>query len=816
MRELKKGILPEGTEMGSIGGVDVKQFASKDGTAIQLTGSKGYVQLSREDAAKLAARLAKWAGSKTSAQPGEYESVQESDCGCGPDCACGGNCGPDCNCQNCGESTTEAVGSFADPIYDLIEELGSHSIVLDELIRYLDGDTIKDFVSDFRRHNDMPEMKDDADESVTEAEGHKVINHNNPVHLAGDSIWQGKDRDEEVTDTVNVGKISINKDEDGYVSVSVDHDGPWTIYTDTGFEDAISEIIGMDVGWSEQGMQEKGTAHLEADYGEENESIKRKERTMEEIDRILQIAGIQKAPVAVEEDKDTGWVTPEGGPLSYKKVGEYTYIVKDENGKEHKAEMGAMGDEQDNYSGDEVEKTMDQEGLAMLIRQAKMGAPVKEAEPMGDVPKFACINIDTGEYGYCHKNELHKYTHYIPADEFTYFDPGSGINYADFDDQMADQEGWKKIPTKQSAGDFKSPEGGPLSYKRVGEYTYIVKDENGKEHKAEAGATDDTQDKYSGDEVEKSMDQEGLAMLIRQAKMGAPVKEAEPMGDVPKFACINIDTGEYGYCHKNELHKYTHYIPADEFTYFDPGSGINYADFDDQMADQEGWKKIPTKQSAGDFKSPEGGPLSYKRVGEYTYIVKDENGKEHKAEAGATDDTQDNYSGDEVEQTMDQKGLEMLIRQAKMGAPVKEAKKELDEEPNEGNEFSGELAKAKKAGKKEFEVDGKKYKVESEEADEEVVAEAPTMDTTQLINLLKNSGISEEQINKKLDEWANTPAGVGEVEPTVHAGDANDDFAQAVNLSLKRYLDAQDMKVNVTESHTKEKLSNAYKDFKAK
>tara|TARA_Y100000389_G_scaffold75314_2_gene71936 strand:- start:5814 stop:7181 length:1368 start_codon:yes stop_codon:yes gene_type:complete len=147
------------------------------------------------------------------------------------------------------------------------------------------------------------------------------------------------------------------------------------------------------------------------------------------------------------------WVTPEGGPLSYKKVGEYTYIVKDENGKEHKAEMGAMGDEQDNYSGDEIEQTMDQEGLQMLIRQAKKGAP----------------------------------TH----------------------------------------GDFKSPEGGPLSYKRVGEYTYIVKDENGKEHKAEAGATDDTQDNYSGDEVEQTMDQEGLEMLIRQAKMGAPVREEE-------------------------------------------------------------------------------------------------------------------------------------------------------------------------------------------------------------------------------------------------------------------------------------------------
>jgi len=29
----------------------------------------------------------------------------------------------------------------------------------------------------------------------------------------------------------------------------------------------------------------------------------------------------------------------------------------------------------------------------------------------------------------------------------------------------------------------------------------------------------------------------------------------------------------------------------------------------------------------------------------------------------------------------------------------------------EGNEFSGELAKAKASGKEEFEVDGKKYKV---------------------------------------------------------------------------------------------------------
>jgi hypothetical protein len=89
----------------------------------------------------------------------------------------------------------------------------------------------------------------------------------------------------------------------------------------------------------------------------------------------------------------------------------------------------------------------------------------------------------------------------------------------------------------------------------------------------------------------------------------------------------------------------------------------------------------------------------------------------------------------------------------------------------------------------------------------EVVSEAPTMDTTQLINLMRLSGINEETIKQKLDEWANTPEGVGEVEPTAH-GDAYD-FAQSVNLSLKRYLDAEDMKVQVKE-HTVENMKALY------
>lgn len=50
---------------------------------------------------------------------------------------------------------------------------------------------------------------------------------------------------------------------------------------------------------------------------------------------------------------------------------------------------------------------------------------------------------------------------------------------------------------------------------------------------------------------------------------------------------------------------------------------------------------------------------------------------------------------------------------------IKEGRAEVDEEDTqEGNEFSGELAKAKAAGKKDFEVDGKKYQVKESDDDD--------------------------------------------------------------------------------------------------
>jgi hypothetical protein len=82
------------------------------------------------------------------------------------------------------------------------------------------------------------------------------------VTLAGDSIW-----DYAGPQTVTVTDISVYTDEDeefGYTSINVEHNTTWDIYTDTGFEAAISEKLGYGVQFTEQGMQEDGVASMEA------------------------------------------------------------------------------------------------------------------------------------------------------------------------------------------------------------------------------------------------------------------------------------------------------------------------------------------------------------------------------------------------------------------------------------------------------------------------------------------------------------------------------------------------------------------------
>lgn len=103
---------------------------------------------------------------------------------------------------------------------------------------------------------------------------------------------------------------------------------------------------------------------------------------------------------------------------------------------------------------------------------------------------------------------------------------------------------------------------------------------------------------------------------------------------------------------------------------------------------------------------------------------------------------------------------------------------------------------------------GENWVAESSKLDE-----SPTMDTTQLVSMLHLAGLSEEAIERKITEWANSPEGCSETSPASH-GDPYD-YAQPVNLSLKRYMDAEDKKVSVSE-HTIDSMKALYEESKKK
>ena len=93
-------------------------------------------------------------------------------------------------------------------------------------------------------------------------ETERTIESRIAIETAGDSY-----RRESGSEIVSIHSITIREydmDDEHYFDVYVRHDSEWTIYTDSGFERAISDAIGHEVRWSEQGMQEDGIAHLEA------------------------------------------------------------------------------------------------------------------------------------------------------------------------------------------------------------------------------------------------------------------------------------------------------------------------------------------------------------------------------------------------------------------------------------------------------------------------------------------------------------------------------------------------------------------------
>ena len=79
--------------------------------------------------------------------------------------------------------------------------------------------------------------------------------------LDGTSIYESDMADMRV----NVTHIGVTEydDEDANKSIYVTHDAGWQIYTDRGFERSISAVLGYDVMFTEQGMQEDGFASME-------------------------------------------------------------------------------------------------------------------------------------------------------------------------------------------------------------------------------------------------------------------------------------------------------------------------------------------------------------------------------------------------------------------------------------------------------------------------------------------------------------------------------------------------------------------------
>ena len=93
-------------------------------------------------------------------------------------------------------------------------------------------------------------------------ETERTIESRIAIETAGDSYWR-----ESGSEIVSIHSITIREydmDDEHYFDVYVRHDSEWTIYTDSGFERDISDAIGHEVRWSEQGMQEDGMAHFEA------------------------------------------------------------------------------------------------------------------------------------------------------------------------------------------------------------------------------------------------------------------------------------------------------------------------------------------------------------------------------------------------------------------------------------------------------------------------------------------------------------------------------------------------------------------------
>jgi len=106
---------------------------------------------------------------------------------------------------------------------------------------------------------------------------HTSYKCNVDVTLAGDSIWDCEIKRVTITG-IHIAETFDEDDGDVYIQsvyahIGVTYDvdgedgseveGSWRLYTDNGFSDAVSELLGTDVDFTEQGMQDDGYASME-------------------------------------------------------------------------------------------------------------------------------------------------------------------------------------------------------------------------------------------------------------------------------------------------------------------------------------------------------------------------------------------------------------------------------------------------------------------------------------------------------------------------------------------------------------------------
>tara|TARA_B100001173_G_scaffold271115_1_gene248897 strand:- start:293 stop:1177 length:885 start_codon:yes stop_codon:yes gene_type:complete len=131
------------------------------------------------------------------------------------------------------------------------------------------------------------------------------------IDLAGDSIW---DRQGENPAKVYVMSITIENpyepggymdddEDDGYRKVDVEHNGPWTIYTDSGFAEGISGLVGFPVDFTEQGMQEDGMASLESTMDDAMESVQEGKLTEGYESKVLKICKDEEIDCSFKDGK---------------------------------------------------------------------------------------------------------------------------------------------------------------------------------------------------------------------------------------------------------------------------------------------------------------------------------------------------------------------------------------------------------------------------------------------------------------------------------------------------------------------------------